>query len=175
MSKGLAPLFNRSRGLCVHQELSSELPRAVWLLTYLSTCIGNRTERVDSRGAFARGQIAQSVVLHNVSHAPFPLWRRRREEAESSAVRASIYIYAHAFPPPGAWMLRADNRYSVMPTLESGDKGLNGRLRQMHGLHRDGYAPTKYADLERNDAMQCRPSVRPSVYSFSVTKARYPT
>lgn len=57
-------------------------------------------------------------------------------------------------------MLRADNRYSVTPTLESGDKGLNGRLRQMHGLHRDGYAPTKYADLERNDAMQCRPSVR---------------
>lgn len=33
----------------------------------------------------------------------------------------------------------------------------------MHGLHRDGYAPTNYADLERNDAM---PSVHPSVRPF---------
>lgn len=35
----------------------------------------------------------------------------------------------------------------------------------MHGLHRDGYAPTRYADLERNDAMRCRPSVRPFIRS----------
>lgn len=76
--------------------------------------------------------------------------------------------------PPSSVDARTDNRYSVTPTL-AGDKGLNGRPADARVtptvMHRRN-APTRSVDLER--AALCRTALCPSVYSFFVTKARYP-
>lgn len=150
MSKRLAPLFDRSRRdlafikNCQAQdsdELKScraaSLPASRCPPACLPTCrIGNRIERVDLKRIRA-GKL-RNAVLHNVSHAP-----RRRSRYDDDAkpqdrppsARARVHIHTTHTPSPPSVDARTDNRYSVTPTL-AGDKGLNGRPGQMHGLHR---------------------------------------